>query len=73
MARRLSREEKGKGPLHDDHGKQIKRIKAPSVDNSALIKEMSLPSLDGSITLRSKGFGHSFRRYLANGISKEEP
>lgn len=49
MARRLSREEKGKGPMSEDKETHIKRIKAPSIDNSALIKE-NAKTLIGRVT-----------------------
>ncbi|RID73962.1 hypothetical protein BRARA_B01081, partial [Brassica rapa] len=49
MARRLTKEEKGKSHLAEDQEAHIKRIKAPCVDNSALIKENAL-TLIGRVT-----------------------
>ena len=49
MARRLSREEKGKGPIAEEKETQIRRIRAPSVDNASLIKENAL-TLIGRVT-----------------------
>lgn len=42
MARRLTKEEKGKHQMSDTNEPTIKRIKAPYVDNSVLIKENAL-------------------------------
>lgn len=49
MARRFSKEEKGKGLFSEDKETYIKRIKVPCVDNSALIKENAL-TLIGRVT-----------------------
>lgn len=49
MARRFSKEEKGKGLVSEDKETYIKRIKVPCVDNSALIKENAL-TLIGRVT-----------------------
>lgn len=39
MARRLTEAEKGKHHLHDEPKRSIRKIKAPQLDNSALIKD----------------------------------
>lgn len=49
MATRYSKEEKGKTQAVEEHVPHIKRIKAPYVDNSALIKENAL-TLIGRVT-----------------------
>ena len=46
MARRLTAAEKGKGLASDHAEPQVKRIRAPSLDTSALIEDNSLTLIE---------------------------
>lgn len=50
MSPRFTAAEKGKMQLSEPVREKVKKIKAPRLDNSALIKENALPSLGGSQT-----------------------
>lgn len=49
MARRFSAEEKGKHQVTEEHDLKPRRIKAPSLNNEALIKDNEL-TLIGRLT-----------------------
>lgn len=72
MEKRIPQYLKGKGIDNEYSPPPRKRIRAPELDNSDLIRENELTLIGGSLIQRLKDYGHSFHLSPTSGILKEK-
>lgn len=72
MAPRYTEAEKGKNHLNEDQERKVMRIKAPNLDNSALIRDNALTLIGRLTNPQEQRMWALFQPYRANGIYKEE-